>query len=314
MTFTYRHDPKHDLDLVRGDGLDLTVRRQGAEAIGLTRHHRTLGNIGLLWNNANPADPPAFWKSHAPILFPIVGGIKDGRSRTQAGDEIRFERLHGFVRLSTPELIEAKAASDHFQLRYRLTESPETLARYPWRFCLEIIYRLFFDRLELQLTIENHDRRPMPYQVGWHPGFNTPLVKGEKADCHLVLTEGTALRMGNDADCHLTGENREVKLSGDFNFNEQELDGTYMFDLSGTAPQKRIVELTDPDRSVGVRLRFGDYPHLGLWSDAGAPFICLEPWQGMDDHARQEPFDQKFGVVILKPGGSDSRTAVIEVI
>jgi galactose mutarotase-like enzyme len=87
-----------------------------------------------------------------------------------------------------------------------------------------------------------------------------------------------------------------------------------MFDLSDTAPEKRIVELLDPDEKFGVRVRFPDYPHLGVWSDAKAPFICIEPWQGMDDSAVQEPFDQKFGMLLLPPGEQRTFQASLEII
>ena len=87
-----------------------------------------------------------------------------------------------------------------------------------------------------------------------------------------------------------------------------------MFDLSATPPARRVVTLLDPDESFGVRVRFPDYPHLGLWSDASAPFICIEPWQGMDDAVDPEPFDRKFGIQILPPGRSETYRASIEWI
>jgi galactose mutarotase-like enzyme len=164
------------------------------------------------------------------------------------------------------------------------------------------------------MTVVNTGDVPLPFQLGWHPGFRTPLVDGSKRACRLVLPQGRAVRMANDEDCHLTGGREEIELAGDFSFDERQLDATYMFDFSNTPPEKRVATLTDPDGSAGVRVRFGDYPYLGLWSEADAPYICIEPWQGMDDSADQEPFDEKFGIVILPPGASDSRTASIEVV
>jgi galactose mutarotase-like enzyme len=163
------------------------------------------------------------------------------------------------------------------------------------------------------LAVTNRDDRPMPYQVGWHPGFATPFVAGAKADCRLELPARGFDRLGNDARCFLTGERTPV-AGGRFRFNERELDLTYMLDLSAVPPAERVATLTDPDGTTGVRVGFPDFPHLGLWSDAGAPFLCIEPWQGMDDSVEQEPFDRKVGIAWLAPGKTEVRRAWVEAL
>ena len=314
MQFAYAHDEQQGLDRVVGLGLDLSVRRLGAEAIGLTWKGSSRGPVGLLWRNGQTGDPESGWRNHAPILFPIVGGLHDNRSRTRDGKPVRFNRLHGFARESVFEIAEAGEKDDHFLLHYHLTDSEVTRSQYPWRFSLDVFYRLFTDCLEQALTVTNRSGEPMPYQIGWHPGFNAPFIEGVKSGCHLVLPRGRAVRMLNDENCFLTGETRDVGLGGDYPLDERELDRTYMFDFANTPPGERAAELMDPSGGFGVRVRFPDYPHLGLWSDAGAPFICIEPWQGMDDSVRQESFDEKFGIRVLPAGESDHRCASIEVL
>jgi galactose mutarotase-like enzyme len=314
MEFTHVYDEQADVDLVRSAAMTLTVRRLGGEAIGLTHHSPRRGPVGLLWRNERLDDPPRFWKSHATLLFPIVGGVHGLRSRTSDGVAVAFKKQHGVARHSRFALLGKAGDREHFALHYLLTADEATLALYPWRFELWASYALYVDRLEQALTVVNRDERSMPFQVGWHPGFNTPFVSGEKAACHLRLTAGQATQLLNDDKCRLTGEKRPVEFRGDFRFTEAELDRTYMFDLAATPPERRMVELLDPDESFGVRLRFPDYPHLGLWSDADAPFICIEPWHGMDDSVEQEPFDRKFGMLLLPPGERKVFRASIEVI
>ncbi len=314
MPFTYHHLETDDLDLVRGETLSMTVRRRGAEVIGLTHHQPGAEDLGLLWRNARLDDPPRFWTSHATILFPIVGRIQNLRSRTTDGIDVWFKKLHGFVRLSRLQLLGHGGDAECYNLHYLLLANEETLAGYPWRFEFWVHYALHRDRLIQTIEVKNRDEKPLPFQLGWHPGINTPLRGGRKADCHLRLPAGPLRRMLNDDKCQLTGESRLETYPGDFPFTEEELDGTYMFDLSDTAPEKRIVELLDPDEKFGVRVRFPDYPHLGVWSDAKAPFICIEPWQGMDDSAVQEPFDQKFGMLLLPPGEQRTFQASLEII
>ena len=314
MTFVHTYDPATTLDVVRGPALTLTVRRLGAEVIGLTAHDAQRGDVGLIWRNEHTDDPPEFWKGHAAVLFPIVGGIHDLQSRTTDGAQVRFAKQHGFARQSQFELLGAGGADDRFVLRYHLIDSEQTRAMYPWRFELWVRYELTAAGLAQEMTVINRDEKAMPFQLGWHPGFNTPQIAGAKADCHLRLPAGEAVRMLNDENCRLTGEKQTVTFAGDFSFTEQELDATYMFDLSATPPERRVVELLDPDQAVGVRVAFPDYPHLGLWSDADAPFVCIEPWQGMDDSVVQEPFDRKFGMLSLPPGSERTYRATIDVI
>ncbi len=314
MSFPRRFDAERGLDHVRGPGFDVTVSRQGAELIGLTWRHPRFGPVPLLWRNGLTDPPPRFWKDHAPILFPIVGGIHHLKSVTTGGQKIWFKKHHGFVRHSTLELINADLQAGSAELAYRLAANDETLSMYPWLFTLDVVYEVHPEQLQQTITVTNLDDEPLPFQLGWHPGFNTPLRRGEKSGCRLRLPQGRLRLMANDEQCHLTGQCQEIDGAGDFAFTETGLSRTYMFDVSGLAPEARVVELLNPDESLGVRLRFGDYPHLGVWSDANAPFICLEAWQGMDDSAVQEPFDRKFGMVLLPPGQSDTRRVTIEVI
>ena len=315
MSFQHEQDQTLGIDRVSGNDFDLTIRRLGCEVIGLTWHHREHGDIPLLWRNDHIEAPERGWKNHATILFPIVGGLHDLASRTTDGTAVAFKRGHGFARESEFSLIQAAGDEESFVLRYRLEASDRTMLFYPWRFRLEILYRLSATGLEQAMTVSNVDERPMPFQLGWHPGFNAPLLGGTKAGCHLELPAGQAVRMLNDDECFITGEKQVETLQGDFAFNEQDLERTYMFDFEGfVPPERRVVGLFDEDRRVGVRVHFGDYPHLGLWSNADAGFICIEPWQGMDDSVVQEPFDRKFGMVVLPAMENDTRRARIEVV
>ncbi len=314
MPFVYRYNGESGLSHLSGPGLDILVNRLGAELIGMTWRHPRLGAIPLLWRNGHVEPPPKYWKSHAPILFPIVGGMHDLKSTTTDGRRIWFKKQHGFARHSTFDIVAVDTSADHAMLSYRLTDNEETRAMFPWRFSLTATYTLYADRLIQTLVVSNQDERPLPFQLGWHPGFNTPFRDGDKARCALRLPQGKLRMMHNDDRCYLTGTSEEIESSGSFPFTEPGLDRTYMFDLSHLPREARFVELLDPDQALGVRVSFDDYPHLGIWSDAQAPFICIEPWQGMDDSVVQEPFDRKFGMTLLPPGTSDTRHVLIELI
>ncbi len=313
--FSHDFDSESGLDIVTSAHWRLVVRRRGAEVIGLRRLD-SRGDVGLIWRDGEAGDPPQFWKGHAPLLFPIVGGLHGHRSVTSDGTAVSFPGLHGFVRKRVLDRVVAKERDGAFVLAYRLVSDAETRTMYPWDFSFEVTYTLTDDALATRIAVSNRGARPMPFQVGWHPGFALPFrsENGEKAGCHLGLPPHTLTFLDNDDDCKLTGATHLVDGRGDFAFSERGLDRTYMLDLSDVSPAERVVELMDPDRAFGVRVAFPDFPHLGLWSDAGAPFLCIEPWQGMDDRVVQEPFDRKFGVVMLAPGSTDVREAAVTVI
>ncbi len=308
----WRHDESQDLDVLETGELGISVRRTGAEVISLRWKAPGGDVLGLLWRDGELSDPTRYWKSHAPILFPAVGGLHGDRSRCTTGEEVRFPGLHGFLRKLRLDL--AEAAVDEGRLAYRRAWDPGTLAMYPWRFEFEVSYRLEGRSLEVEMAVTNRDDRPMPFQVGWHPGFRLPLRPGagQKADCRLIIPDG-AWRLGNDDRCFLDGTRWPVP-GGRLVLSEEEWDRTCMLDFSTVPPGLRAVELRDPDGDTGIRVAFPDLPHLGLWSDAGAPFACIEPWQGMDDHVVQEPFDRKVGIVLLPPGTTDHRRVEVRVL
>ena len=88
---------------------------------------------------------PAYWPGRNPLLFPIVGTLKEGKIRFD-GREYAMER-HGFARRRefTP------AARGEDWVRLELRESAETLALYPYPFRLAV-ERGFGIELDVQLS------------------------------------------------------------------------------------------------------------------------------------------------------------------
>ena len=54
-----------------------------------------------------------------------------------------------------------------------------------------------------------------------------------------------------------------------------------------------------------IGVQFPDAPYLGVWTRPGAPFICIEPWQGVTDPAGfSGDLFQKPGIFTVAPGGA----------
>ena len=163
-----------ELELKRG-GRTARVETLGGER-GSSRDERGLEDI---WGG-----DPAYWPGRNPLLFPIVGTLKEGKIRFD-GREYAMER-HGFARRRefTP------AARGEDWVRLELRESAETLALYPYPFRLAVEQRLTDTGFSTAVTVANPGEGPLPFCLGAHTGFRCPLEAGERfEDYELVFPE-----------------------------------------------------------------------------------------------------------------------------
>lgn len=309
-SFSVEHQESEGLDTLIDEsaGSRAVINRYGCDLIGYRiKHPKTGQELPLMWRDSQAEPPAEGWKSHATVLFPVVGGLKNNESKL--GDTVISSRgNHGFPRHSTFELVGTDTdgrASAH----YRLLPNDEIRGYYPFDFVFELEFALKGVDLSVTFTITNpSDSEPLYYCFGWHPGFAAPLIhgQGKKMDCKLILADGTIRKYHNNAECRLTGETSEIQVGGPISTTEEELEATLMYEIDD--PSMRWVTYEDPAAGVQIKVDFPEFPHLGFWSEPGNEFLCIEPWQGMDDHEDQEPFDQKVGVVKLAPKGVDRRT------
>ena len=64
-------------------------------------------------------------------------------------------------------------------------------------------------------------------------------------------------------------------------------------------------------RAIGMR--FSDLPMLGIWTKPGAPYLCIEPWQGIaDPQGYAGELRDKPGMVIVASGATRTFAMRIE--
>ena len=52
-----------------------------------------------------------------------------------------------------------------------------------------------------------------------------------------------------------------------------------------------------------MHFTFSDAPFLAIWAKPAAPFVCIEPWHGINDgYQTVADFSQKRGIVALPAG------------
>lgn len=244
---------------------------------------------------------PAYWAGRNPILFPIVGSLKNGR--VDIGGQTYEMNRHGFARGS--EFTLAEQGEDFAVLELR--DSPDTLARYPFPFLLRVRHQLLADGFSTAFTVSNPGDQPMPFCIGAHTAFNCPLYPGEQFEDYRLVFDQT-----EDSDSlPLTAEGLLAPGPGipllrgtdTIPLSHEPFDklDTLIFDgLRSTG-----VRLIHKDTGRGVRMEFGDFPMIAFWTAArkNAPFLCLEPWHGCaawDNESGR--FEDKPHCVTLQPG------------
>lgn len=243
---------------------------------------------------------PAWWTGRAPLLFPIVGALNGGRYRL-AGREYAMDK-HGFARRS-PFVCEEHEQSA--RARFALEDNDATRAIYPFAFRLELLFAVDADTLSVTATVTNRGDRAMPFSFGFHPAFAWPMPGGAAKDAHRIvfaLPQPEPVRRIDLPTGLLLPAPQPSPVDGGTLVPTAE-----MFEpdaLIWDAPASRACTFGAPGGG-SVALRWENLPMLGVWQKPGAPFLCIEPWQGIaDPRGFTGDFRDKPGVVELAPGTS----------
>jgi galactose mutarotase-like enzyme len=237
---------------------------------------------------------PSIWAGRAPILFPIVGELANGSYRL--GSQRYALSRHGFARTSAFEVAHTSASSAIF----RLQANDATLARYPFRFELEILYALDGATLSITTSVRNRGDRQMPASFGYHPAFRWPLPYGQPRSSHFIAFEQDEIAPVRRLDTAglLTPERHATPVIAR---RLALVDSLFQNDaLIFDALRSRSVTF---GAAVGprIRLSFPDTPFLGVWSKPQADFICIEPWHGIaDPQGYDGEFCAKPGIFLLE--------------
>ena len=239
-----------------------------------------------------------YWKRHAPVLFPIVGKLK--RNQTIINGRTFEIPQHGFARDMEFEPV---TKLDNFH-SYVLKSNKYTLARYPFDFELTNTYRQEGNKLIFIYKVINTGVTNMPFGRGGHPAFkidpddlkraNYYLEFAEEEDrAHfLYLVDGL---VGTEYAKNKLVNNRIILLD-DHTFDNDAL-------IIKGIQNKKISLKNSRTRKTVLKIDFEGWPYLGIWSQPGAPFICLEPWQSTADRIHSSNvFVQKPDMIVLAPG------------
>jgi galactose mutarotase-like enzyme len=276
------------------DVISAQINTLGAELCSL----KNTENKDFIWEG-----DPAYWGKHSPVLFPIVGTLKNN-TYTHNNKEYILTR-HGFARDMEFELVDQTANTATFSIQSNST----TLASYPFQFELQIQYTLFHSTLEIAYKVINKDTTEIPFSIGAHPAFALPgnfenySLEFEKVEpLEYTLLENDLVSTQTET---IATNSNFVPLTHKL-FERDALIFKKLESKSLTIVEKEIPRL---------KVHFEDFPNLGIWTKVGAPFLCIEPWFGYSDTTETNGnLFEKEGIIILEVNDTFQTKFSIEIL
>ncbi|WP_313386852.1 aldose 1-epimerase family protein [Chishuiella sp.] len=243
----------------------------------------------ILWQ----ADPK-FWAKSSPILFPIVGALKNDKY-TYLDKQYSLSR-HGFAR----DMVFDKIENNESKIIFSLKSNKDTIKIYPFQFDLQIIYSLDSNRLNVDYIVKNLEKEnDLLFSLGAHPAFNIEVNDDKNYSDYEIYFPSDEFLEINQLTNNLIAENKKV-----INLNNKKLDLSYqLFEsdaLVMTNLKSESLILRNKIDNDSLIFSFNNFPFFGIWAAKNANFVCLEPWSGIADFENHnQNLKQKIGILKL---------------
>lgn len=264
---------------IENDYLKIVVKDDGAELTSVISKET---GIEYLWQGN-----PDVWYGQSPVLFPIIGRVLDDKYYLD-GKEYTMPK-HGLFRKRKAQFVEQTTNT----LVFRESADEETLKIFPFDFEVFVIFELIEKSLKVTHKIINNGKDTMYFSIGGHPGFNCKI-----GDYLLFEKNETLETIEIDTECLRTGktipvldENNKIVITKDI-FNNDALIFNGM--------KSKTITLASDDHNRKVIFDYSDCSYLGIWAKPGAPYVCIEPWWGVNDsHERKDDISKKDAIISL---------------
>ncbi len=275
--------------VLENESLIAGINEKGAELKSLRKKDN---GHEYLWN----ADP-AYWAKTSPVLFPIVGALKDDTYFYQ-DKSYRLPR-HGFAR----DLIFEADAISKTEVALTLTDTEDTWTVYPFSFRLTLRYKLVGSSLVCTYEVFNPGGgNPLLFSIGGHPAFavgtnGTPLYEHH----YLEFSDDDTLH------CHQLEGNLISATTSTIPLDNHRLSLMHQLFYGDALVMKtlnsRRITLRNSLDARGIHFQYGDFPFFGIWAAKDADFVCLEPWCGIADAVgHNQQLVEKEGIQRLDAG------------
>jgi galactose mutarotase-like enzyme len=278
------------MTIIENEFLKAAIDIKGAQLSSLI--NKTTG-VEHMWQ----ADPD-IWPWHAPNLFPVIGSLINNQILVD-GKAYTMPARHGFARVSEFLLLESNSKQAKFSLPY----CEKTLASYPYKFDLHIIYDLIDNALRVTYKVISRDQNTIYFAVGGHPAFNVPFNKGENYEDYYLEFESEEPLVEHllSPDGLFSGETRPVKMDGKNLALTRDLFANDALVFKNM--QSRQVTIRSHKHDETLSVQFPHFNYLGIWAKPGADFVCIEPWLGCaDTEGKPVELKDKEDIQSLKHG------------
>ena len=278
--------------------LIVQITSQGAE---IKRLFPKIWRRELLWQ-PNDEIAKAIWNRSAPVLFPIVGKLKDDKYHFQGKDYALSQ--HGFARDLDFECVECGST----EIEFLLQATQESFLHYPFLFEFRIRYEIDDTKLTTTYIVKNMDRQDIYFSIGAHPGFNV-LGHIDEYEIQFEQAEAGYYQLKDK----LVNWKKQIPMSSNAIKLTKELfkeDALIFRELKSS-----YVDLVNLKHNERVRIHKGSAPYFGIWGKGDVPFVCLEPWWGVSDDTNHDGnLENKKGIVKLSEGKSKKFSFTIELV
>ncbi|HCL06563.1 MAG TPA: aldose epimerase [Chitinophagaceae bacterium] len=282
------------------DHLSVSISDKGAELQSIVH---SVTKLEYMWSG-----DPIFWGKKSPVLFPIVGGLKNNSYQF---NDTRYQLgRHGFARDRRFTVVEQSNDS----VLFSLSADAESLLVYPFHFSFLVGYRLEGHTIHVTYKVENTDDNDIFFSVGAHPAFAVPLVEGTVfEDYYLQFNEKEDTGIWPLSPDGLIKEeampffhnNDQIPLRKSLFYG----DALVFKSLRSTA-----ISIVSDKHSHGLTLTYSGFPYMGIWSTKDADFVCIEPWCGIADSVNTiGTLETKEGIHQLAAGESFERSWSLNV-
>ena len=261
------------------DLLTVSLHPKGAEIISIVGNQ---DHINYMWKR-----DACQWANSAPILFPIVGAIKNDTCRID-GKEYHMTQ-HGFARHNEFEI----KNQSQTEVTFTLVSNDEIIKQYPFLFELNVTYKLVENTLTCFINVKNKDHQTIYFQVGGHPAFACPFMENESSNDYYVEFAEYETRNQKVIDVAKRGMSHVQLPFFDHEkrfFVRQQLFNNDAIVIKDFKSENISIKSLNHQKSIVFHMQ--GFDHVGLWTAKHVGgLLAIEPWIG---HADYVDFDGEF--------------------
>ncbi|MDX1470873.1 MAG: aldose 1-epimerase [Flavobacteriaceae bacterium] len=263
----------------------ITLEKNGAKAIinseqGATLEYLELRNTIII----QPLKIP-YGKSFASaIMFPFVNRVQDSTYKFK-NNTFQLQKtqgfktaIHGLIYNKRFKLINDSENKSEVSLYY---ESKGDAEGFPFKYRIEVKYKLTHSNLTLNLKVENIDQEEFPFSIGWHPYFFVGDLKK------------TSLKLNSTSKLAVDGEMMPTHIEPFEWYDFRSLDNTSYDDTFKTEAEE--IDL----KTDRYQLKISSQPaceYIQLFIPPEREFVAIEPMT-----APANAFNNKIGLKTLQP-------------